>query len=91
MVTGLGFRVLTDPRTTDWGINFLYGLDFFPRKPFICSALFDAGNIGSAGVVHGRTTIGVNREHLELFGGYDFMRIGSVNIQGPVIGLRLWF
>jgi hypothetical protein len=27
----------------------------------------------------------------EVFTGYDFLRIGSVNLQGPLLGLRLWF
>jgi hypothetical protein len=91
MYTGLGFRVLTDRSVTDWGVNFLYGLDFFPAKPVVISALFDAGNVGSAGVVHARGTLGVVKNHFEFFGGYDFIRIGSVNVQGPMLGLRLWF
>ena len=91
MHTGLGFRVLTDQHTTNWGFNFLYGLDYFPVKPIVVSALFDTGTIGSAGVVHFRTTVGANYRHLECLTGYDFMRIGSVNVQGPLIGLRFWF
>jgi hypothetical protein len=27
----------------------------------------------------------------ELFAGYDFLRIGTVNLQGPMVGLRFWF
>jgi hypothetical protein len=27
----------------------------------------------------------------EIYGGYDYLEIGSVNVQGPVIGLRWWF
>jgi hypothetical protein len=91
MHTGLGFRVLTDPHVTDWGFNFLYGIDYFPVKPVVFSSVFDSGTLGSAGVVHVRTTIGVTHKHLELLTGYDFMRIGSVNVLGPLIGLRLWF
>jgi hypothetical protein len=89
--TGLGARVLTDPHTTDWGFNFLYGFDSFPKKPWIVSALFDTGNVGSAWIWHGRGTIGASYKHLEVFTGYDFMRVGSVNVQGPLVGLRLWF
>src|SRR5262249_14468895 len=88
---GIGARVLTDPCTTNWGANVLYGFDLFPRKPWIVSALVDGGNLGSAGVIHTRVTAGVAIRHFELIGGYDFMRIGSVNIQGPTAGLRLWF
>src|SRR5581483_2174843 len=33
----------------------------------------------------------VVKEHFEIFGGYDFLRIGSVNLDGLMLGLRLWF
>jgi hypothetical protein len=91
MFAGVGFRVLTDPCVTNWGVNFLYGFDYFPAKPLVCSGQIDGGSLGSAGVFHARATLGVVKEHFELFGGYDFMRVGSVNIQGPMLGLRFWF
>ncbi len=91
MYSGLGFRVLTDPRSTNWGANFVYGLDWFPARPLVVSASFDAGNLGSASVIHSRATVGAAVRRCELFGGYDFLRIGSVNVQGPTAGLRLWF
>ncbi len=89
--SGLGARLLTDPHTTDWGFNFVYGFDSFPKKPWIFSGLFDTGNVGSAWIIHGRGTIGASFKHFEVFTGYDFMRVGPVNVQGPLIGLRLWF
>jgi len=89
--TGLGARVLTDPHTTNWGFNYVYGFDSFPKKPWIISGLFDTGNVGSAWIWHGRGTIGASFKHCEIFTGYDFMRVGSVNVQGPLVGLRLWF
>lgn len=89
--TGAGVRVLTDPTATHAGFNLLYGADFFPRKPVTASALFDLGNVGSAFILHGRATIGATWRHLEGFAGYDFMRIGSVNVQGPLLGLRFWY
>jgi hypothetical protein len=27
----------------------------------------------------------------ELLGGYDFLRLGSADLQGPFLGVRLWF
>lgn len=89
--SGLGFRVMTDDVRSDWGFNFTYGADFFPCKPWIISAQFDAGTLGNAAVIHGRVTGGAVYNRFEIFGGYDFLRIGSVNLQGPVLGLRLWF
>jgi hypothetical protein len=35
--------------------------------------------------------MGLIHRHWELFGGYDFYRIGAVDLQGPMAGLRLWF
>jgi hypothetical protein len=89
--TGLGFRTLLDGSDSRWGFNFTYGADFYPKKPFILSGQIDAGTLGSAGVFHGRATAGFNWRHVEVYGGYDYLRIGSVDLQGPVMGLRLWF
>ena len=27
----------------------------------------------------------------EIFTGYDFLRIGGTNLQGPMVGVRFWF
>lgn len=88
---GIGLRTLIDDSATHWGFNFTYGADFYPVKPLIVSGQIDAGTLGSAGVFHGRATAGFNWSHFEVYGGYDFLRIGSVNLQGPVIGVCLWF
>jgi hypothetical protein len=89
--TGLGFRVRTDDVDTRWGFNFYYGGDLYPVKPVVISSSLDIGSIGSQWVFHGRGTVGVTYHHFELFTGYDFMRLGTVNIQGPIVGLRFWF
>lgn len=91
MHTGIGLRILTDSSATHAGFNFLYGVDLFPRKPWTVSAVFDVGNAGSAFIVHGRATLGAAWRHSDLYAGYDFMRIGSVNVQGPMLGLRFWY
>ena len=91
LYTGLGFRMMSDRKQTDFGFNFTYGGDWFPVRPIIVSAVFDAGTLGSAGVVHGRATVGAIWHGFELFAGYDFMRIGDVNLQGPMAGVRFWF
>lgn len=89
--TGAGFRVMTDAAATHFGTNFVYGFDWFPKKPLVFSTAFDLGNLGSAFVVHARSTAGLTFDHFEAFAGYDFMRIGSVNVQGPMLGLRFWY
>jgi hypothetical protein len=89
--TGAGARILTDRHTTRAGFNFLYGADFQPVRPIFVSTLVELGDLDSAFLVHGRATVGANFGRFEVFGGYDFLRIGKVNLQGPLLGLRLWF
>ncbi|HZZ78091.1 MAG TPA: hypothetical protein VFE62_06215 [Gemmataceae bacterium] len=91
MYAGLGFRYLTDRQQTDFGFNFTYGGDWFPVRPLVLSGQFDAGWLGSAGVIHARTSVGVIWQGIEVYAGYDFLRIGDVNLQGPMAGVRFWF
>jgi hypothetical protein len=88
---GAGLRMLNDRMGSRFGGNFLYSADIFPVEPLVISALIDGGWLDSAGVIHGRATVGVIRRSWEVYLGYDFMRIGSVNIQGPLAGVRFWF
>jgi hypothetical protein len=91
MHAGLGARLLTDRLDTRAGINGLYGIDLFPLQPWILSASVELGTLDDAFVVHARATIGATFRRWEFYGGYDFQRIGSVNLQGPMLGLRVWF
>ncbi len=88
---GLGVRTLTDRKRTDTGVNFTYGGDWFPIRPIVVSTMFDAGTVGNTYLLHGRGTVGLMYHHVEFFGGYDFLRIGTTNLQGPLLGMRLWF
>jgi hypothetical protein len=91
MDVGAGFRVLTDPYLTRWGFNFHYGADLFPMEPMVISSEVDLGNVGHAFALHVRASLGVTWKHGEVFTGYDFLRIGSTNLQGPMTGVRFWF
>jgi hypothetical protein len=91
LYAGLGFRALTGPGQPHWGWNFTYGADVYPIKPIVISATLDVGSLGSATVFHVRGTVGYIYERWEVFAGYDFLRIGTVNLQGPLVGVRLWF
>jgi hypothetical protein len=91
MYAGLGFRTQADRSDTRFGFNFLYGGDVFLGEPLVLSASLDVGNLSSDLVVHGRGTVGLIYKRWEAFGGYDFLRIGSVNLQGPMLGFRVWF
>jgi hypothetical protein len=91
MHTGLGARFLIDHGHDRGGFNFLYGFDAFPVQPVHLFGSFEAGTLGHAGVCRLRGGIGFHWSFAELFAGYDFVRIGGVNLQGPMAGLRVWF
>jgi hypothetical protein len=91
MHTGLGLRLQTNRYDTRFGANFTYGADFFPARPVVVSAAFDAGNLSDTLVLHARATVGLVYGRWEGFVGYDFLRVNSANLQGMLAGLRLWF
>ena len=86
--TGVGCRYYLDNRGGDAGVNVLYGCDIFPIRPVVVSLLVDGGNLGSEGVIHWRATVGATVHGVELFAGYDFMRMGCADLEGPMAGLR---
>lgn len=88
---GAGCRLATDNRQTDLGFNVHLGSDFYPIRPWVMSWSADFGNVGSAGVSHFRGTLGVMVRGVEIFTGYDFLRIEDTRLQGPLVGVRLWF
>jgi hypothetical protein len=88
---GLGGRLLTDDSDTDLGVNVTYGADIYPVKPLVLSTSIDFGTLGSARLFHGRATVGIICSGWEVYTGYDYLRIGSADLQGPMIGLRYWF
>ena len=47
---------MNDPTRTDLGFNFTYRVDIFPAKPWVFSAVLDAGTLGKAGLFRFRTT-----------------------------------
>jgi hypothetical protein len=91
MRSGVGFNWLSDTAGSDFGFNFTYGADWFPHQPWIVSAEIDWGQLGSATLFHGRTTIGVHLRRLEVYTGYDYDDVGGTHIQGLISGLRIWY
>jgi hypothetical protein len=91
MYTGLGLNVLSGRQQTNCGVNFTYGGDWFPMDPVIVSAQIDLGTLGDAWLYHARVSVGAIYHGCEFFVGYDFLRIGSTNVQGPMAGVRFWF
>ena len=89
---GIGTAWLGDTHDTDFGINFTVKGDLAPVKPFILSTEFDIGTIGGAEHLHLSGSIGAMiYERCEFYGGYDYHRIGDVELDGPLLGLRIWF
>ena len=91
MRAGLGVRIITDRYLTDVGFNATLGADWYPRKPLVISSTIDGGTLGHAGVFRAQGSIGYLFKRWEIFTGYDYLRIGSTALQGPILGLRLWF
>lgn len=88
---GVGFNWLDDPVDTDFGFNFTYGVDFFPRKPWVLSAALDWGTLGRAELFHFRTTAGVLIRGAEAFTGYEYYDIDRARSNQLIAGVRLWF
>ncbi len=89
--TGIGLNWLDDSIDTNYGFNFTYGVDVFPAKPWVLSTTIDWGTLGRASLFHSRTTVGLLLDRYEFFTGYDYFRVGSVDIDGIVGGIRIWF
>ena len=89
--SGIGVNWLADEVGSDFGFNFTYSSDWFPRRPWILSSEIDLGRLGSASLFHIRATAGVQLRCTEFFGGYDYYDVGETPIGGFVSGLRFWF
>ncbi|HKB02743.1 MAG TPA: hypothetical protein VKD90_11015 [Gemmataceae bacterium] len=88
---GLGARFLLDHGRNRGGFNVAAGFDAFPAKPVHLFGSADAGNIGDAAFWRLHGGAGLTWGHAELFAGYDFVRIGGVDLQGPFLGVRVWY
>ncbi len=88
---GLGVNWLADEVDTEFGFNFTYAADWLPRKPWIVSAEIDLGSIGQATLVHSRVTAGIQFRGVEVYTGYDYYGVGSVDLSNLVSGIRLWY
>jgi hypothetical protein len=91
MHVGAGLRTWTYDDHTDPGVNFLYRADVFPISQVHCATIFEIGNLRDAFVMHLQAQAGFTFSHGELFAGYDWLRIGNVDLHGPMAGIRLWF
>jgi hypothetical protein len=89
--TGVGMNWLADDAGSEFGVNFTWGVQAFPRDPFVLDAVLDVGSLGDAFLLHFRTTAGVVWGPAEIFAGYDRIHIGDATLQGVLAGVRFWF
>ena len=88
---GLGMNWLDDRQRTDYGFNFTYGVDLYPRRPWITSLDIDWGTLGNTGLFRLRTTTGVVFWGLETYVGYEYLDIGRTQTNSLLCGVRVWF
>jgi len=88
---GLGINWLEDRVGSDFGFNFTYAGDFFPRDPWILSTELDCGRLGNASLFHVRSTVGMQFRGFEVYAGYDYLDVGRAEIGNVISGIRLWF
>lgn len=88
---GLGANILGDAFATDGGFNVTAKIDLFPLDPLVLSGELDLGTIGDAETLHLQGKVGLMFDRFEVFGGYDYRTIGSVPLQGAMLGVQIWF
>lgn len=88
---GVGVGWLGDSIGTESGVNLTLQADLLPSEDWIASVDLDFGTLGDAETQHVSATIGRRLGPCEIYGGYDYRRLGEVSLYGPMIGLRLWW
>ena len=88
---GMGVNILGDAFGSDAGFNVTAKADLFPVKPLVLSGELDLGTIGDAEMFHIAGKAGFMLKRFEVFGGYDYRTIGGVALQGPMVGVQVWF
>lgn len=88
--SGLGMRFMPDGDVTHRGWHLLYGFDLYPMRPLVLSIQGDIGMLGEAGITSLRGTAGAVVGQVEVYGGYEGLWIGDVDLSTWVIGMRLW-
>ncbi len=89
--SGLGFNWLADGDDDQWGFNFTYGADFFPRRPWVVSTTLDWGTLGSAELFRFNASLGALIRNVEVYTGYQYLDIDTTQTNSLLAGLRVWF
>ncbi len=88
---GVGVGWLGDAYGNEAGLNLTVQTDLLLTENWTASADLDFGTLGDADTLHASGTIGRRFGMAEVYAGYDYRRIGEVDLQGPTAGLRLWW
>jgi len=88
---GVGMNWFHSREMTDLGLNVTTKVDCYPINPIVFSGEVDYGGVGDAEMFHGGVSVGVIWNHVEIFSGYDYRKIGPVELEGPMFGVRLWW
>ncbi len=88
---GVGVNWLSDNIGQDYGWNLTYSSDWRLHRPWVISSEIDYGGLGGASLFHGRLTTGLQWNRVEIYIGYDYYEVGSVQLDGMVSGLRFFF
>lgn len=88
---GGGLNLLADRFGTTADYNLTLSADFFPVRPVVTRFEFDYGELGAIHQTHLLTTVGLNLRHVEVLTGYEYRNLGGTEIDGPLLGMRLWW
>ena len=88
---GLGVNGLIDHGWSETGFDMLYAADWMPGSPWVVALAIRGGGLGSAGLFAPRATVGFTKYGWQLEAGYSGLKVGSVDLGGPVLGVRRWF
>ena len=88
---GIGANWMNDSAGSEIGWNFTLRTEHFPGRPIHVTTDFDAGWLGEAEHYHANISAGIIWKQIEFTAGYDYRKIGSVSLKGPMFGLQLWY
>lgn len=88
---GAGATITHDSIGTEVGPCVAVGLDAFPIRPVVLHGVLTYGNVNDTKILTMRATLGVIWNRYEIYGGWQSTSIGSVDLDGPTAGVRVWF
>ncbi|MBI4835584.1 MAG: hypothetical protein HY811_12295 [Planctomycetes bacterium] len=90
---GLGGAFLTDVEGTSHGsLSFQGKVSYFPREPWSLQVLLGYSASAGESLINLDATAGWHKNNWEIFVGYhSLINSGGANLDGPVIGLAIWF